>query len=464
LILCFGFRSEATAHPVAVGSYDRVVVVRVLPDKIAVDYRLEVNQQTVALDLAKLLSREQLRAIRREEEAFAAFAAAYREILDKNLDVSLDDNPLSLRCTLLEHRLVTEPGVEGQQLQCDYRLEAKWSSGTRLKVRDNNFHERPGRVDLSLLQGAGVRLTEVEQPSAELKIRSPIDWQPGDETRLRSASARIQADETAVAEPEPTPTLRPEKPETEQGPTVGTLLWLTSGGLLIALLIALSLGAIHALTPGHGKTLVAAYLVGERGTIGQAILLGLTTTLAHTWSILLIAVVVQWLWPGTAAEKMQTPLELIGGLIILGLGVWMLLRRLMGQADHVHLFGGHHHHHETPAQTGENLGTLRVMLLGVGGGIVPCGDAIAIYLWTLSREPNWAVPVVFAFSTGLAIVLVTLGLLVVGARRLGETMMGETSTMKTISRILPIISAVLVTVLGFALVAGSMHALRQGSS
>ena len=89
-------------------------------------------------------------------------------------------------------------------------------------------------------------------------------------------------------------------------------------------------GAAHALTPGHGKTLVAAYLVGERGTFWHAILLGIVTTLTHTAAVIAIAAVI-WFVP--SSEKIVISLQgLIGGFLIMGLGLWLLMRRLSGQA------------------------------------------------------------------------------------------------------------------------------------
>src|SRR5439155_27187441 len=105
-------------------------------------------------------------------------------------------------------------------------------------------------------------------------------------------------------------------------------------------------GAVHALTPGHGKTLVAAYLVGERGTVWHALLLGLVATLTHTGAVLLLAALLPLLFPQAVPAQVQGVLGFVGGLLIAGMGAWLLLRRLSGQADHFHLPGtGHHHLH-----------------------------------------------------------------------------------------------------------------------
>src|SRR5262249_19119042 len=124
------------------------------------------------------------------------------------------------------------------------------------------------------------------------------------------------------------------------------LLLDSQQGFFVLLVLAAFFGALHALTPGHGKTLVAAYLVGERGTVWHAILLGVVTTLTHTGAVLVLAAVLPWLFPQVVPEQIQRVLGLAGGLLIAGFGFWLLLRRLSGKADHIHIGGHGHHHHD----------------------------------------------------------------------------------------------------------------------
>ena len=103
------------------------------------------------------------------------------------------------------------------------------------------------------------------------------------------------------------------------------LLFDTRQGYWLLLALAAAFGAAHALTPGHGKTLVAAYLVGERGTVWHAVVLGLVTTMTHTGMVLILAVALR-LFPDSARRDLQTTLGLASGLLIAGLGFWLLLR------------------------------------------------------------------------------------------------------------------------------------------
>ncbi|MBM4299263.1 MAG: hypothetical protein FJ143_16115, partial [Deltaproteobacteria bacterium] len=110
--------------------------------------------------------------------------------------------------------------------------------------------------------------------------------------------------------------------------------------LLFALVVAAGLGALHALEPGHGKTLVAAYMVGSRGTIKHAMLLGLIVTVAHTAGVYLLGAVTLYASQYIVPEKLYPWLTLTSGLMILGLGCVLFLRRYRGDGQHHH---GHSH-------------------------------------------------------------------------------------------------------------------------
>jgi ABC-type nickel/cobalt efflux system permease component RcnA len=252
------------------------------------------------------------------------------------------------------------------------------------------------------------------------------------------------------------------------------LLLDTRTGFAMLLLAAVGLGAAHALTPGHGKTLVAAYLVGERGTVWHALLLGLVTTLTHTGVVLALAAV-GYFYPDVVPGAVRAT-QLVGGLAIALLGCWLLLRRLSGQADHFHLSGhGHHHHHhghghshihELPAvKPGAGVGWWHLVVLGMQGGIVPCWDAIFILsvAWTTGRLPR-ALPLLLAFSAGLAAVLIGLGVSVVAARRWVGAHWGSHPRLRRLAGALPLLSAVVILGMGLWLCYDSVHASEMSAN
>ncbi len=202
------------------------------------------------------------------------------------------------------------------------------------------------------------------------------------------------------------------------------------------MLMACVFGAAHALTPGHGKTLVAAYLVGERGTVWHAAVLGVVTILTHTgsrsahrghlfsscWASrdVVQQQAHQRAWPGV-------------GLLVVCMGFWLLLQRLPGEPITIHVGGGHHHQrmarqaftNRKSAAGRRWSGALRWDLLGITGGLVPCWDAIYLLLYTVGRSQfAIALPAVLAFSAGLAGVLVLIGVLVVQVPRFAESRVG----------------------------------------
>jgi ABC-type nickel/cobalt efflux system permease component RcnA len=146
----------------------------------------------------------------------------------------------------------------------------------------------------------------------------------------------------------------------------------------------------------------------------------------------------------------QTILGFAGGFLVAGMGIWLLLRRLSGGADHVHIGSGRHHHHGPDGHhhhlpAGDRVRAWDLIVLGVSGGIVPCGDAIALLMMAIgTHQLRLGLPLLLAFSAGLAGVLVLIGVLVVKIRGFGSSRMGEGRFVRS----LPIISAIIVTLLG----------------
>jgi nickel/cobalt transporter (NicO) family protein len=220
-------------------------------------------------------------------------------------------------------------------------------------------------------------------------------------------------------------------------------------GLVVAMLLAGLIGAVHALTPGHGKTLVAAFLVGQRGTVGHALILGLVTTLTHTGVVLAIALGLLFV-SEEVRQQVANALGLAMGLALVCLGMWLLLQRLAGRADHIHLGTGHHHHHgghhHHPLPNPDQKVTwYGLIVMGMNGGMVPCWDAVAILGLAVGMNLlGRALPLLLAFSAGLASVLVLIGILVVHARRFLD---GRWSDGRVV-RLLPILSALFITAMG----------------
>jgi len=314
---------------------------------------------------------------------------------------------------------------------------------------------RPGEAE-RLRNLTATFVVDPEAPRAFYKPTLPPDPDPvRDGPRKQQVALARTAPGDTVAWNKPDRQTVGEEDDNASSDTFLHVLLDTRHGFAMLLLLAAGLGAAHALTPGHGKTLAAAYLVGERGTIWHALFLGLVTTITHTAAVLVLAFLLPVLFPSTARAGVQTALELIGGLLVAGLGLWLLLARLTGQADHVHLGGGHSHSHGMPIG---RPGWRGLVILGVSGGIVPCWDAMAILGATISTQRLWmGPPLLLAFSAGLASVLVAIGVLVVQARKWAGDRWKGWSRFRAIERTLPLVSAVVVTAMGLWLCYESVH-------
>jgi len=291
-----------------------------------------------------------------------------------------------------------------------------------------------------------------------------------------------------------------------RSPNTGRVTWLTDllrtpsrgpGYAIAGMLIAVALGALHALTPGHGKTMVAAYLVGGRGRVRDAVVLGGAVTLTHTGSVILLGVITLLFAHFILPERVIPWLEMVSGVGILVLGGALLVRRLRalpprhariasppalvlagidtaGAAtsgngnsndaagwhshhdgiEHTHGFlGAHTHAHTHGTDSIHNINTERLsfrslVLMGMSGGLVPCPDALAILLVAVAvGRVLLGLAVILCFSLGLATVLIGLGILIASTRALERGPLRRASNSRH-ARYIPAISAAIVVLIG----------------
>ncbi len=230
--------------------------------------------------------------------------------------------------------------------------------------------------------------------------------------------------------------------------------------LLTAALISMGLGAFHALEPGHGKTIVAAYLVGSKGTARHACLLGLIVTASHTASVFALGAITLYASRYILPEQLYPWLGLLSGLAIAVLGAYMFLRRWTGdEMEHSHAVGEMHGHwfssrkKQTPPvdapvapAAAEKVSLTQLFTLGITGGIIPCPAALVVLLSAFAlHRVGFGFFLITCFSIGLAAVLIGFGLLMVYARRFMSRLQMDGPLTK---RWLPVASAGFMTVLG----------------
>jgi len=247
--------------------------------------------------------------------------------------------------------------------------------------------------------------------------------------------------------------------------------------LFTAALIAIGLGGLHALEPGHGKTIVAAYLVGSKGTARHAALLGIIVTASHTIGVFALGAITLYASRYIVPEQLYPWLGALSGITIAGLGCYMLMRRLTGAAtDHSHAPGEGHGHWRfwkrsagkgvecvpvpasvVPAQT---VGLAQLFTLGITGGIIPCPAALIVLLSAFAlHRIGLGFFLIVAFSIGLAAVLIGFGMAMVYARRFMTRLQVDGPLTR---RWLPVASSAFITVLGLVLAVQSLSTVHLG--
>jgi ABC-type nickel/cobalt efflux system permease component RcnA len=250
---------------------------------------------------------------------------------------------------------------------------------------------------------------------------------------------------------------------------------LSAWFLFTAALIAIGLGGLHALEPGHGKTIVAAYLVGSRGTARHAALLGIIVTASHTAGVFALGAITLYASRYIVPEQLYPWLGALSGITIAGLGCYMLLRRLTGTAaDHSHAPGAPHgmlwkrkesdKTESAPVQNftnpSQSVGLTQLLALGITGGIIPCPAALIVLLSAFAlHRIGLGFFLIVAFSAGLAAVLIGFGMMAVYARRFAARFQidGPLTT-----RWLPAASAAFISILGLILTIQALSSLHLG--
>ena len=235
---------------------------------------------------------------------------------------------------------------------------------------------------------------------------------------------------------------------------VGYLYETTLSPWLLVLGLGLSalLGGLHALTPGHGKTLVAAYLIGSRGTAKHAAALGSIVTFTHTASVIAVGLLALFANRYIVPNMLVPALEVCAGLVVVAMGIRLVRNRRssLREGKHHHHGHGHHHHDHDHHRLRKDVRASDLLAMGVSGGLVPCPEALGVMLIAIGlNRIALGLGLIVAFSFGLAAVLIMLGILLVRfGSRLGR--LGKSGS--SWQRLLPLVSAVIVTLLGTGIV------------
>lgn len=449
--------AAASAHPLGNFTVNRYSGVELSGDRVYVAY---------VLDMAEIPTFQERQEIEKLGEA--AYARRLVGEIGRGLELRVGGERLALRP--LRHVLGFPPGAGGLRT---LRLEVVFAAGPvargdsplRLAYRDRNFASRIGwkEVVLTAASGAAVAASSVPTESVSDELRA----YPADLLRSPLDVTGLEASFVPGREAGPPPPLSSEEDvgsrvavrETGAGGFAGLVDDdLSAGVILLSLLVAVFWGAAHAFSPGHGKAIVAAYLIGSRGTARHALYLGLIVTVTHTIGVFALGLVTLALSEFIVPEQLYPWLNLVSALLVVAVGVTVLRWRLGDwrkayahseeHHHHGHEHGHHHHHHGRTHAPAPGSGMRGLVSMGISGGIIPCPTALVVLLAAISlHRVGYGLVLILAFSVGLAGAMTAIGLVAISAKQLARRIDFEAGFV----RLLPAVSALVICGFGIAM-------------
>ena len=417
----------ASAHPLGNFSINHLSRVSVSADHVDVHYVLD--QAEIPTVQERSLSRAEVLAHKRAE-------------VSRRLVLLVDGHRVALT-SAGPAGLSFPPGAGGlKTTRVELSLRAAVDHPRRVELRDGTFRGRIGWKAVVSEPGSGTAV-RTDAPSGDPTDglrRYPQDLlsSPLEE---RDASFAVRPGDGTLVAPKGPGGGNAETRAASDG-FAGLFADAASGrGVLVLLLLAaFGWGALHALSPGHGKAMVAAYLVGTRGRARHAVALGATVTITHTIGVFALGAVTLALSQYVLPEDLYPWLTLVSGLLVVGIGAGVLRSRMRRARQHHH----HHHHHE------HELSWKGLLGMGTAAGLIPCPSALVVLLAAISQhEVALGLVLITAFSLGLAATLTGLGLVVVSARRWIPPRLAA----GRLAAFLPAASAVLIVGVGCVLTA-----------
>ncbi len=485
---------RAAAHPLGNFTINRYSRIELSPQEVRLRY---------VLDMAEIPAFQERQTIDRDgdggvsELERSAYLASKGDELHGNLRLAVDGKAVQLRAVSSDLSFPPgQGGLDTQRVVIDFTASMPdgWArSARRVEYQDGNYDERIGWREVVVRSLDGVRVFDSSVPSEDVSDELRAYPKDGLSNPLSVSSATFQVAPGSASFVEGGPQPQPSS-ETHARAVRGNsdsplaryadLIArdkLSLGVVVLALVAAVGFGALHALSPGHGKTVVAAYLIGSRGAARHALLLGLTVTATHTSSVYALGFVTLYLSDYILPEDLYPWLGIVSGGLIVAMGLSLFIGRLRasrllpdvlawlririraavwvrsrglalaaaetgavaiglplasaatGGPVHAHakrlghgLSGAHRHgagpeHSHAASGAGERISWRSLIGLGMFGGMLPCPSAIVVMLSAIAlHRVAFGLLLIVAFSFGLAAVLTGIGFFLVYAGRLSD--------------------------------------------
>jgi nickel/cobalt transporter (NicO) family protein len=432
-LVAFVWPASGGAHPLGNFTVNRYAEIELSGDRVYVSY---------ALDLAEIPTFQEGDAVR--SPGFARRVAG---------DLVLQIDGRRVRLTPVEHEVTVAEGAGGlDTLRFDAVFAAEASTGSALVLRDENFDGRLGWREIVVTAEDGARIVSSTAPaeSASVGLRAyPSDLLS---SPLDVREARVEYEPGTMAGVAPS-LGDGSGPAREEGRFESLVSQedLGVGVVLVSLLVAMFWGAAHALTPGHGKAIVAGYLVGSRGTSRHAVYLGLIVTATHTAGVFALGLVTLLLSRFIVPEQLYPWLTVASGLLVVGVGLAVLAGRVRHARAHAH--GHEHHHHDHGHDHDHGYGRGGLVGVGVAAGLLPCPSALVVLLGAIAlHRVGLGLALILAFSVGLAATVTAVGLVAVLARRAFSRLSFNGPLLRT----LPAVSALVILAVGIGITVNAL--------
>ena len=463
--------SLAAAHPLGNFSVNHLTSVRISDDRVDVRY---------------LLDQAEIPTFQERGRSAAALLATKRADVRRGLALRVDGRPVALAFAGAGE--IAFPRGEGglRTTRVELRLRAAVRAPRLVQIADRTFAGRVGWKDVVVRPGRGTHVRSsvpASEPTRGLRVYpQSLLTRPADR---RAATFSVRPGSGTVIAPRADGRGLTATAGERRDRFAGLLEDAAAGHGVLALLLlaAFGWGALHALSPGHGKAMVAAYLVGSRGTPRDALALGATVTVTHTIGVFALGLVALSLSAYVLPEDLYPWLNLVAGLIVVVVGAGVLRARIRERRghdgdDHGH---GHPHSHSHSHSHGhahsqshghshsagephsheprDRLSARGLIALGASAGLIPCPSALVVLLAAISQhEIALGMLLIVAFSLGLAATLTALGLAVVWTTGLAGRL-PRSGGAAAVARLVPLVSAVVVLGVGVALTAQAVPSL-----
>jgi nickel/cobalt exporter len=446
--------APAGAHPLGNFSVNHLTVVRASSDRVDVRYVLDQAEiptfQERALSPARVLERK-------------------RAEVARGVTLTVAGRPVAL--SLRPGGRITFPRGAGglRTTRVELLLSARVAPRGKVVVRDATFAGRVGWRAVLAEPGRGTAVrSDVTSADPTRRLRVYPSALLASPANRAVAHLSVAAGAGTVTAPRGDGAAGTTTTDRGAGDGLGSVFERAADGqgvLLLLLLAAFGWGAVHALSPGHGKAMVAAYLVGTRGTARHALALGLTVTVTHTIGVFALGAVALALSAYVLPEDLYPWLNLVSGLLVLGVGASVVRSRVRRARTPAHAHHDHHHDHDHGRGHGHDHdhdhghhhdhGDLRpraLLAMGASAGLIPCPSALVVLLGAVAQHQiGLGMVLIVAFSFGLAATLTALGLLVVAAGRVSTRLSGARTG--RVLAVLPALSSLAIVAVGLVLTA-----------